>query len=128
MAKILLIDDDAAVREGAGRFLMRCGHDVEEAASGAKALRLAEDGEFELVITDINMPDMDGIEVILALSALCPTVPIIAISGGGLMPSDILLDSAATLGAVTTLPKPFELDHLRDAVERALGAGGDAAT
>ncbi len=123
MAHILLIDDDAGVRAGVGRFLQMQGHEVTEAADGAEAMRKARGLAVNLVVTDINMPDMDGIEVILELSKTQPGLPVIAISGGGRVPKELLLSSASLLGAVRTLAKPFELDELRLAVEAALKDG-----
>ena len=125
MARILLIDDETSVRVGVGRFLRRAGHEVHDACDGVEALRLAQGLEVDLVITDINMPEMDGIEVILALAERKPGLPVIAISGGGRMPKEVLLATAGVLGAVTTLAKPFDLAELSAAVDRAL-AGGDS--
>ena len=93
---------------------------MAEAADGRQALRAVLSRGCDLVITDINMPEMDGIEVIMALSERRPGLPIIAISGGGRLPKDLLLTSADMLGAVTTLAKPFDIPDLIAAVERAL--------
>lgn len=123
MANILLIDDEPTVRVGVGRFLRMKGHDVVEAGDGREALALALGQAWDLVITDINLPDVDGLEVILALHKESPSLPVIAISGGGRMSSDLLLANAGVLGAVATLEKPFELGALADAVSRALGQG-----
>lgn len=125
MARILLIDDETSVRVGVGRLLRKAGHEVHDACDGAEALRMAQGLELDLVITDINMPEMDGIEVILALAERNPGLPVIAVSGGGRMPKELLLASAGMLGAVTTLPKPFELAQLRDAVDGALAGAED---
>ncbi len=122
MATILVIDDESAVRDTMRRLLERYGHEVREAANGREALKAAPD--YDLVITDINMPEMDGIEVIMALTDRRPGLPVIAISGGGRLPKDLLLSSADMLGAVTTLPKPFDLSELIEAVDRALASGG----
>jgi DNA-binding NtrC family response regulator len=123
MAIILVIDDEKAVRDTMRRLLERRGHEVREAANGREALKAPPD--YDLVITDINMPEMDGIEVIMALAERRPGLPVIAISGGGRLPKDLLLSSADMLGAVQTLPKPFDLTELNEAVDRAL-ASGDA--
>lgn len=117
------MDDNADVRTGMRRALVRLGHEVVAAADGREALRALEGDPCELVITDINMPEMDGIELILALSERWPGVPVIAISGGGLLPKELLLASAEVLGVVTTLPKPVGVSDLEAAVNRALGAG-----
>ena len=122
MATILVIDDEKAVRDTMRRLLERHGHEVLDAANGREALRTT--APYDLVITDINMPEMDGIEVIMALTDRRPGLPVIAISGGGRLPKDLLLSSADMLGAVTTLSKPFDLTELLDAVDQALAAGG----
>ena len=131
MATILVIDDDEAVRAGVRRLLERSGHATIEAAEGRKALRLCEAVEVDIVITDLNMPEMDGIEVIMALAERHPGLPVIAISGGGKVPKELLLHGAGLLGAVTTLGKPFELVKTQDAVDTALASrrrGGDSTT
>jgi len=124
MATILVIDDEAQVRTTMRRVLERYGHEVVEAADGRQALQAIVGTPCDLVITDINMPEMDGIEVIMALSERQPGLPIIAISGGGRLPKDLLLTSADMLGAVTTLAKPFEVPDMIAAVERALAESG----
>ena len=125
MARILVIDDDDEVRRGVVRMLDRMGHDVEQAADGRQAMVLFEADAPDLVITDINMPEMDGIEVINQLRQMQAGVPIIAMSGGGRMPKEILLSSAGLLGAVGTLEKPFLMADLTSAVEEALASGAD---
>lgn len=120
MARVLVIDDEASVRAGVARYLRTRRHDVLEATDGAEALRLVAKADLDLVITDINMPDMDGIEVILRLADDRPGLPVIAISGGGRMPKEVLLASAGVLGAVRTIEKPFELSELRLAVEESI--------
>lgn len=120
MPRILVIDDDNEVRRGVVRMLEHMGHDVVQAADGRQAMVLFEADPPDLVITDINMPEMDGIEVINQLRQMKAGVPIIAMSGGGRMPKEILLSSAGLLGAVGTLEKPFLLADLTSAVEEAL--------
>lgn len=120
MPRILVIDDDDEVRRGVARMLEHMGHDAVQAADGRQAMVLFEADPPDLVITDINMPEMDGIEVINRLRQMKAGVPIIAMSGGGRMPKEILLSSAGLLGAVGTLEKPFLLADLTSAVEEAL--------
>jgi CheY-like chemotaxis protein len=122
MALVLLIEDDAAVRDMIARLVERMGHQVVQAPEGRAGLRAFEREAADVVITDINMPEMDGIEVISCLRRLRAGVPIIAISGGGLMPKELLLSTASALGAIEVLPKPFVVQQLRDALDRALGA------
>jgi DNA-binding response OmpR family regulator len=76
----------------------------------------------EVVVTDINMPDMDGIEIVTALREASSNVGVIAMSGGGLFAPGLLLDSAAALGADLTLEKPFDLDQLSSAIDGVLAS------
>ena len=122
MARVLVIEDDDAVRGLVTRMLGRVGHEVVEAVEGREGLELFGASPTDLIITDINMPGMDGIEVISAFRRLRAGVPIIAISGGGLMPKELLLSNAAALGAVEVVSKPFEISQLVGAVARALDA------
>lgn len=121
MARILLIDDDEAVRTALRRTLERFGHVIHEAPEGGAALRMLRDDSVDLIITDIIMPGMEGIETIRALRRDHPEVPVIAISGGGRFRPDSYLDIAASFGAVHTLSKPFEPEELLTAVDSALG-------
>jgi DNA-binding NtrC family response regulator len=124
VSRILVIDDDPSVRDVISRVLEDEGHTVAQASEGKVAMVAFAASRFDLVITDINMPEMDGIEVIMALSERRPGLPIIAISGGGRLPKDLLLTSADMLGAVTTLAKPFDVPDMIAAVERALAESG----
>lgn len=121
MARVLVIDDDEVTRTLVKRILDGEGHRVEEAHDGAEGLRLFGKNPPDLVLTDINMPGLDGHDVIQAIRVMHPDVPIIAISGGGATPKDELLLKASKLGAVEIIMKPFEFRQLVGAVERALG-------
>lgn len=126
MAHILIVDDDASVRASLTRVLQAAGHEVSGAANGREAIRLSASTQPDVVVTDINMPEMDGIELLLALHEVRPGLPVIAISGGGRLEPELLLDSADLLGAVTSLAKPFEPEQLIAAVTDALERqGGD---
>lgn len=121
MARILLVDDEPDVRSTLRRVLERDGHEVLEACDGLEALRIAGETPVELVITDMLMPKMDGIELILAFRSHHSDIPIIAMSGGGqVVPRELVLDNANQLGVVTSLPKPFEVLELRSLVETVL--------
>lgn len=120
MAIILVVDDEAPLLRVLVRYLGGLGHHVLSAGNGADALTLLQDGAVDLLITDINMPEADGIEIIRSLAASGRKIPAIAMSGGGVFDAALLLGSAGLLGAVDMLEKPFELDALRAAVERAL--------
>jgi len=121
--RVLVIDDDPRVRRGIARVLQVEGFEMVEAGNGLEAMAIFEADPPDLVITDINMPEMDGYEVIRALRELKAGVPVIAMSGGGQMPRDIILNSAGLLGAVQTLGKPFLIEELSQAIERALAGG-----
>jgi two-component system response regulator AtoC len=120
VAIILVVDDEEPLLRILVRFLSSLGHSVLSAANGADALTILEDGGVDLVVTDINLPEVDGIQVLRALRAHGRNLPAIAMSGGGTFDKSLLLGSAELLGAVETLEKPFELDDLRAAVERVL--------
>jgi len=120
MATILLVEDDAEVRSAMRRALLRAGHVVLEARDGGEAVRSLQQETIDLIITDINMPGMDGIELILHATERWPGMPVIAISGGGLLPKESLLEDAGALGVVATLTKPLDISTLQAAVSAAL--------
>jgi DNA-binding NtrC family response regulator len=123
MARILLADDEPKLRDLFARYLEGLGHDVRTAADGNQVMAALAEAPADLLVTDINMPDMDGIEILAALKKNGSHMPVIAISGGGYLDKNLLLSSAAMLGALLTLEKPFALEELRDAVENALSGG-----
>lgn len=119
-AAILLVDDNQAFRDAAHCYLNRAGHIVYSARNGNEALTRFLQFQPGLVITDMLMPDKDGIETILELKRLTPTVPIIAISGGGLLPPRMNLHVARRLGAIRVLTKPILLTLLLETVRAVL--------
>jgi two-component system chemotaxis response regulator CheY len=120
MPRLLIMDDDVTLRTTVARGLERAGHEVVQAGNGAEGMVELEGGSFDLVVTDINMPDMDGIEVIMNLGRAYPDLPVIAVSGGGLMSHELLLGNAGALGAAGVLAKPFELAELNAIIDRLL--------
>ena len=78
--KILIVDDEEGMRKLLGRVLAKNGYESVAAASGAEALRLAESEQFDLVITDIKMPGMDGLQLLQELKDFNPALPIIVIT------------------------------------------------
>ncbi|HUF75239.1 MAG TPA: response regulator [Longimicrobiales bacterium] len=124
MARILLADDEPKLRDLFARYLTGLGHDVRTAADGNEVMAALAQAPADLLVTDINMPDMDGIEILTALRKNGSPMPVIAISGGGYLDKNLLLSSAAMLGALVTLEKPFTLEELRDAVDGIL-SGAD---
>ncbi len=120
MAKVLLIDDDKLMGETTERMLSRSGHSVIRVANGAMGVDAFASHQPDLVITDIVMPEQDGIETITQLLALAPKLPILAISGGGRTGNAVFLVAAKQAGAREVLAKPFRLDALLAAVDRCL--------
>ncbi|MDF7824984.1 response regulator [Pontiellaceae bacterium B12227] len=120
MARILIIDDDETIRSVFNRFLTGKGYEVLVAADGRQGLRVLEEAAVDLVITDIMMPETDGLEVVMAIRGKDADIPVIAISGGmHAMPMDFL-PMAKKFGAKDVLYKPVELDDLLSAVKAAL--------
>jgi DNA-binding response OmpR family regulator len=120
MAKILLVDDNDEFREQSSQLLRRAKHTVTTAANGNEALRLVQDNVFDLVITDLIMPEKEGIETIVKMRKKIPTLKIIAMSGGGLIAPEDYLVIARKLGVAQTLAKPFSGKELLAAVASVL--------
>jgi DNA-binding response OmpR family regulator len=123
MARILVVDDSAVVRRVIREALEFEGHDVLVAEDGGEALDLFRGDPTDLVITDIVMPEKEGIETILELRELNSGVKILAMSGGGLFSPEVHLTPARMLGADETLSKPFTARELIETVERLLEGG-----
>ncbi|MCH8036471.1 MAG: response regulator [Proteobacteria bacterium] len=120
MARILIIDDEDELRSMLRRMLEQAGHEVTEAVNGAEGIELYERDRPDLIITDIIMPEKEGVETIIALRRADPDLPIIAISGGGRLEATDFLTMARKLGARRTLAKPFRRDQLLEAVDECL--------
>jgi CheY-like chemotaxis protein len=120
MARILIIDDEDELRSMLRRMLEQAGHEVTEAVNGAEGIKLYERDRPDLIITDIIMPEKEGVETIIALRQADPNLPIIAISGGGRLEATDFLTMAKKLGARHTLSKPFRRDQLLEAVGECL--------
>ena len=120
--RVLLIEDDDAVRKVVRMMLERDGHDVTEAGNGRLGLEQLKASAFDLVITDIIMPDMEGVETVMAVRQQYPAVKIIAMSGGDRTGNMDSLSAAEKLGASATLRKPFTRSALTAALDRTLGA------
>lgn len=122
MKRVLVIDDDWQMREMMHQALERAGYDVAEAPNGKVGVNIHREDPVDLVITDLIMPEKEGIETIRELRRDYPGLKIIAISGGGRAGADGYLSVAKTIGADRTLSKPFDLKKILDAVEELLGA------
>lgn len=116
MARILVIDDDTNIRRVLSRFLQQRGHTVVEAPDGKTALRSFMEEPADLVLSDIYMPEMDGIELLLRLRETFPDARLAAMSGGGAIAARHVLDAAKALGAIAILEKPFDLEAVLDLV------------
>ncbi len=116
---ILLIDDEEPFRSVIKQVLSKAGYDVVEAANGVEAINRFYEKPADMIITDIIMPEMEGLETIIELKRAHPEVKLIAMSGGGWYGTDIDFDMAKKLGA-RTLDKPFELQKLLDVVNELL--------
>jgi CheY-like chemotaxis protein len=123
MATILVIDDDRSFRRMVNLVLTRAHHAVIEAQDGVEGLQLFTSLNPDVVISDIIMPDKDGIQLIREIRALNPTIHIIAMSGGGAAIGMGYLGAAGKLGADRRLAKPFRPTELTEMVEQLLADG-----
>jgi CheY-like chemotaxis protein len=121
MKSILLIDDDDLSRGAVHKMLERAGYQVHSTGDGRGAIDRYRASPADLVITDLIMPDIDGLEVIQQLRRINPAVRVLAISGGGRVEAEEYLSVARKFGAVEVLPKPFTGQELKRSVELALG-------
>jgi len=120
MAKILAVDDSASMRQMVSFTLKGAGHDVQEACDGVEALKIAQTGTFDLVLTDINMPNMDGVTLIRELRALpaykfIPMLTLTTESG-----TDKKMEGKEA-GATGWIVKPFSPDQLLATIKKVLG-------
>ncbi len=121
MPRLILVEDDPQVRGMLSETLAQEGYDVIEATNGREAVALFRNSPADLVITDIIMPEQDGVETIHALRREFPGVKIIAISGGSAnIRGDYLLGTANALGAVKTFSKPVDMAELLASVKEVL--------
>jgi DNA-binding NtrC family response regulator len=114
---VLIVDDETVIREGMRRILENDGYHVELSASGKAAIEKIQEQHFHLVITDLKMPGMDGIEVLKTIKILQPDVPVIIITGY------VTVDTAVEAmrnGAVDYLAKPFTPDQISEKVRKAV--------
>ena len=112
MGKILVIDDEENIREILKEMLEIDGHFVYVARNGKEGVAATKQDKFDLVITDIFMPEEDGIEIIMKMKMNIPDIKIIAISGGGYFDAAGSLKTAQLLGAKYTISKPFDMREL----------------
>jgi len=121
MAKILLVDDNLDLLKLLNEIISRAGHDVVMAQDGRVALELAKREQFDLLLTDLIMPEKEGIETIVAFRKLHPATKIVAMSGGGAgVAAWDYLGIARTMGVTQTLVKPFSSAELIATLNREL--------
>jgi DNA-binding response OmpR family regulator len=117
--KILVIEDEDQLRRTVAKMLTTVGHEVVEAADGLRGMELFRKEKPDLVITDIVMPNQEGLETIIELRRRCPQIRIIAMSGGFTRDDNLgFLKMARRLGADETIPKPFRAQELRKLVSQ----------
>ena len=119
MARILIIDDDDTLRGIIAKSLSHAGHEISQANNGRKGVAQFRSAPTDLVITDLVMPEQEGMETIKILHRDFPQTPIIAMSGG-LDGSPLYLDLTRRLGARVTLTKPFTLQQLKQVIDGIL--------
>ena len=120
MARILIIDDEPQIRSMLTLMLEREGYEIVEAADGVAGIKIYRQNPADLIITDLIMPNKDGIGMIIDLKKEFPDVKIIAMSGGGLNKPDGYLKGAKKLGAACTLTKPIDREEMLNAVRETL--------
>ncbi len=120
MKKILVIDDEPVIRRLIRAAMESVGHTVREAGNGCEGLSQCDSWNPDVVITDIFMPEQDGLQTMRILRKTSPRVRVIAISGGGDMGDLDVLRTARAMGATTILQKPFDMNTLREAIEQVL--------
>ncbi|MFQ5785906.1 MAG: response regulator [Alphaproteobacteria bacterium] len=125
MASILVIDDEPKMRDMLRLVLERAGHSVFDAPNGRAGAVVFRQNRIDLTISDILMPEQEGIETISELKRFAPRTKIIAISGGGRTKNLNFLNIARKLGADRTLGKPFRPREIVDMVDDLLGTTGD---
>ncbi len=121
MAKILVFDDEPSILLMIKKMLEKAGHDVDIALNGKEGMLLFDKNKPDLLITDIIMPEKEGLETIFELRRMYPDLKIIAISGGGRIGPDGYLPGAKLLGANMVFQKPLDQKEFVNAVNQLLG-------
>jgi CheY-like chemotaxis protein len=120
MARILIIDDEPIIRDVLIETLEREGYETVVASDGNDGIKIHQENPADLIITDLIMPEKEGIETIMELRRDSQDVKIIAMSGGGKIDPNTYLQIAKTVGAVKTLAKPIRIDELLKTVQEVL--------
>lgn len=119
--RILIIDDDEQIRILLRQMMEWAGYEVMEAENGKVAMQLHSENPADLVITDLIMPEQEGLETISSLKKKYAGIKIIAISGGGRIGPEAYLPAALELGADKVFSKPFDVQEVVATVKELLG-------
>lgn len=122
MARILVVDDEDSIRMLLSQILEIQNHEIYDACDGDRALEILSEKDIDVVITDIVMPNREGLETMQYIRTNWPDVKIIAMSGGGRVGKAGYLELAEKIGASAILKKPFSSDQLKSAVSEILDA------
>ena len=121
MQRILIIDDEPNILLMLKKMLEKAGYEIDLASNGVEGLSLFRNSPSDLVITDIIMPEKEGLETIREMKRMSPELKIIAMSGGGKISAENYLGTAKIFGASKLLEKPFTRDQMVTAVKELLG-------
>ncbi|WP_022728118.1 response regulator [Fodinicurvata sediminis] len=126
MRTVLLIDDEKTILEAMGYSLSKAGYTVFSAANGKEGLAFLDSQPVDAVVTDIIMPEKEGLETIIEIRRKWPDLPIVAISGGGRTRQLHFLEMSRDFGANEIMQKPFKPSQLIESLNRLLDAGHDS--
>ncbi len=121
--KILIIDDEPYILMMLKKMLEKAGYDVDLASNGREGMELFQKEPAGLVITDIIMPEKEGLETIREMKRLSPDLKIIAMSGGGKISAENYLETASIFGATKIIEKPFSQNEMVSAVKELMPPG-----
>ena len=125
MDKILIVDDEPSMRAALAESLQICGYKVETAQDGEDALEKFRSGSYEVVITDMRMPRVSGMEVLRGIKKLSPATPVIVITAYGTVNTAV---EAMRAGAFDFIMKPFSLEHLEAVVKKVAARDGSVVS
>lgn len=120
MGRILVIEDDPQVRAALKQLLVRHGHEVDTAGDGQAGLDRFSEARHDLIVTDIILPEKEGVAMMVDLHREFPQTKVVAISGGGRFPPEIYLEMAEAVGALATFSKPFDYAKFMTTIEEIL--------
>ena len=122
MQKILIIDDEPHILMMLKKMMEKAGYEIDLAANGKEGMELFQKSPSDLVITDIIMPEKEGLETIREMKRMQPKLKIIAMSGGGKISAENYLETASIFGATRIIQKPFTQNDMVSAVRELMGS------